>query len=133
MASSPATSKPGPSLSGGNQIKIQNHQRRLQSDEDKLGALEYQFRRYPGNLTKSNLLIVAGDNLFSESLAAFVPARRRPKQPLLFMMWAMLRPSKVGNIAIDADGIITHFEKSQRNPSTLAPSLSISHPKCFRF
>src|SRR5512132_2886307 len=43
------------------------------SDEDKLGAIgDINFVITRENLTQSSLLIIAGDNLFTESLANFV-------------------------------------------------------------
>src|SRR5882724_6609944 len=43
------------------------------SDEDKLGAIgDINFVVTRENLTQSSLLIIAGDNLFTESLANFV-------------------------------------------------------------
>src|SRR6266700_2828564 len=48
------------------------------SDDDKLGAIgDINFVVTRQNLTESDLLIVAGDNLFSESLAGFVGCAKK--------------------------------------------------------
>jgi glucose-1-phosphate thymidylyltransferase len=93
------------------------------SDEDKLGAIgDINFVVTRENLTKSNLLIVAGDNLFSESLAAFVACAKKTEATVaVYDVGDAEAIKKYGNIAIDADGIITHFEEKPEKPqSTLA-------------
>ena len=93
------------------------------SDDDKLGAIgDINFVITRENLTKSDLLVVAGDNLFSESLAGFVGcARKTDATVAVYDVGDDEAIKKYGNIAIDADGIITHFEEKPQKPrSTLA-------------
>jgi len=93
------------------------------SDDDKLGAIgDINFVVTRQNLTESDLLIVAGDNLFSESLAGFVGcAKKADATVALYDVGNAEAIKKYGNIAIDADGIITHFEEKPEKPrSTLA-------------
>ncbi len=68
------------------------------------------------------MLIVAGDNLFSESLAGFVGcAKKADATVAVYDVGDAEAIKKYGNIAIDADGIITHFEEKPEKPrSTLA-------------
>ena len=93
------------------------------SDDDKLGAIgDINFVITRENLTESDLLVVAGDNLFSESLAGFVGcARKTDATVAVYDVGDDEAIKKYGNIAIDADGIITHFEEKPQKPrSTLA-------------
>jgi len=93
------------------------------SDDDKLGAIgDINFVATRENLTESDLLIVAGDNLFSESLAGFVGcAKKTDATVAVYDVGDAEAIKKYGNIAIDADGVITHFEEKPGKPrSTLA-------------
>jgi len=93
------------------------------NDDDKLGAIgDINFVVTRENLTESDLLIVAGDNLFSESLAGFVGcAKKTDATVAVYDVGDTEAIKKYGNIAIDADGIITHFEEKPEKPrSTLA-------------
>src|SRR5438094_9842571 len=93
------------------------------SDEDKLraiGVMNFVVSRE--NLTQSSLLIVAGDNLFTESLANFVEcARGTDATVAVYDVGDAEAIKKYGNVTIDADGIITRFEEKPEKPQgTLA-------------
>jgi glucose-1-phosphate thymidylyltransferase len=93
------------------------------SDEDKLGAIgDINFVVTRENLARDGLLIIAGDNLFTESLAGFVAcAKETDATVAVYDVGDIEAIKKYGNIAIDADGIITHFkEKPQKPRGTLA-------------
>ncbi len=93
------------------------------SDEDKLGAIgDINFVITRENLTQSSLLIVAGDNLFTESLTDFVVCARETEATVaVYDVGDAEAIKKYGNIAVDADGIITRFEEKPANPQgTLA-------------
>src|SRR5881409_3882568 len=93
------------------------------SDEDKLGAIgDINFVVSRENLTQSSLLIVAGDNLFTESLANFVErARQTDATVAVYDVGDLEAIKKYGNITVDAEGIITRFEEKPDNPQgTLA-------------
>ena len=93
------------------------------SDEDKLGAIgDINFVITGENLTQSSLLIVAGDNLFTESLTDFVVCARETEATVaVYDVGDAEAIKKYGNIAVDADGIITRFEEKPANPQgTLA-------------
>src|SRR5437764_1104409 len=93
------------------------------SDEDKLGAIgDINFVITRENLTQSSLLIVAGDNLFTESLTEFVVCARETEATVaVYDVGDAEAIKKYGNIAVDADGIITRFEeKPERPQGTLA-------------
>jgi glucose-1-phosphate thymidylyltransferase len=93
------------------------------SDDDKLGAIgDINFVITRESLTKSDLLIVAGDNLFSESLADFVEyAKKTEATVAVYDVGDIEKIKKYGNITIDSGGVITHFEEKPEKPqSTLA-------------
>ena len=93
------------------------------SDEDKLGAIgDINFVVTRENLTRGGLLIIAGDNLFNESLTGFVAfAKESEAIVAVYDVGDIEAIKKYGNIAIDADGIITHFEEKPQKPrGTLA-------------
>jgi glucose-1-phosphate thymidylyltransferase len=93
------------------------------SDEDKLGAIgDINFVVTRENLTGGGLLIIAGDNLFTESLTGFVAfAKESEATVAIYDVGDIEAIKKYGNIAIEADGIITHFEEKPQKPrGTLA-------------
>ncbi len=93
------------------------------SDEDKLGAIgDINFVVTRENLTRGGLLIIAGDNLFTESLTGFVAfAKESEATVAVYDVGDIEAIKKYGNVAIDADRIITHFEEKPQKPrGTLA-------------
>ncbi len=93
------------------------------SDDDKLGAIgDINFVVTQENLAESDLLVVAGDNLSSESLAGFVGcAKKTDATVAVYDVGDAEAIKKYGNIAVDADGTINHFEEKPEKPrSTLA-------------
>ena len=93
------------------------------SDEDKLGAIgDINLVVSRENLSQSSLLIVAGDNLLTESLANFVEcARGTDATVAVYDVGDAEAIKKYGNITVDGDGIITRFEEKPEKPQgTLA-------------
>ena len=93
------------------------------SDEDKLGAIgDISLVVSRENLTQSSLLIVAGDNLLTESLSNFVEcARGTDATVAVYDVGDAEAIKQYGNISVDGDGIITRFEEKPKNPQgTLA-------------
>jgi glucose-1-phosphate thymidylyltransferase len=93
------------------------------SDEDKLGAIgDINLVLTRENLTQSSLLIVAGDNLITESLEKFVEcARGTDATVAVYDVGDAEAIKKYGNISVDGDGIITRFEEKPEKPhGTLA-------------
>jgi glucose-1-phosphate thymidylyltransferase len=104
------------------QIKIINDGSR--SDGDKLGAIgdiNLVLTR-EDNLKESDLLVVAGDNLFNEPLAKFVEAAKNA--PATVAVHSVGNPEamkKYGAVTISANETVTHFEEKPEKPqSTLA-------------
>jgi len=93
------------------------------SDDDKLGAIgDINFVISRENLAQSSLLVVAGDNLLTESLANFAEcAKGTDATVAVYDVGDAEAIKKYGNITVDADGIITRFEEKPQKPhGTLA-------------
>ena len=93
------------------------------SDDDKLGAIgDINFVLNREELGKQDLLILAGDNLFTGSLKDFVAFAKNTEATVAVHDvgdWEIIK--KYGNIDIDSEGTITHFEEKPEKPrSTLA-------------
>ena len=93
------------------------------SDADKLGAIgDINFVVTRENLSQSSLLIIAGDNLFTESLEGFVVCAKGSEATVgVYDVGDREAIKKYGNVLIDDDGIITHLEEKPQKPrGTLA-------------
>jgi glucose-1-phosphate thymidylyltransferase len=93
------------------------------NDEDKLGAIgDINFVVTEENLAQSSLLIIAGDNLFTESLSEFVAAANGTEATVaVYDVGDPETIKKYGNVLINDDGIITHLEEKPQKPrGTLA-------------
>ena len=93
------------------------------SDDDKLGAIgDINFVVTHENLSESSLLIAAGDNLFTDSLADFVAyARGTEVTVAVYDVGDTEAIKKYGNVAVDREGVITRFEEKPQKPQgTLA-------------
>jgi glucose-1-phosphate thymidylyltransferase len=93
------------------------------SDDDKLGAIgDINFVVTRENLSRSSLLVVAGDNLFTESLEGFVACAKGSEATVgVYDVGDREAIKKYGNVLIDDDGIITHLEEKPQKPrGTLA-------------
>ena len=93
------------------------------SDDDKLGAIgDINFVVTQENLSQTSLLVAAGDNLFTNSLADFVAtARNTDVTVAVYDVGDMEAIKKYGNVAVDTEGIMTRFEEKPQKPQgTLA-------------
>jgi glucose-1-phosphate thymidylyltransferase len=93
------------------------------SDDDKLGAIgDINFVVTQENLSHTSLLIAAGDNLFTESLADFVATAINSEVTVaVYDVGDIEAVKKYGNVAVDAAGIMTRFEEKPQKPQgTLA-------------
>ncbi len=73
-------------------------------------------------LNQSSMLIIAGDNLFTESLEGFVICAKGSEATVgVYDVGDREAIKKYGNVLIDDDGIITHLEEKPQTPrGTLA-------------
>jgi glucose-1-phosphate thymidylyltransferase len=93
------------------------------SDDDKLGAIgDINFVVTQEKLAQSSLLIIAGDNLFTESLKGFVACANGTDATVgVFDVEDHEAIKKYGNVLIDGGGVITHLEEKPKKPQgTLA-------------
>ncbi|MEY2526545.1 MAG: glucose-phosphate thymidylyltransferase [Verrucomicrobiota bacterium] len=94
------------------------------SDDDKLGAIgdiNLVLTREDA-VPRSDLIVVAGDNLFSEPLGGFAETARNSEGTIgVYDVGSLEAIKKYGCAEVDAEGIITHFEEKPAKPkSTLA-------------
>jgi len=93
------------------------------SDADKLGAIgDINLVVKQHGLDASDLIVVAGDNLFSESLEDFGRFCKEAKSPVLgiYDVGSLEEAKKYGVVATDEKGVIKSFvEKPEEPASTL--------------
>ena len=92
-------------------------------DSDKLGAIgDICLVVTREELTQADLIVVAGDNLFSESLADFARAAKTSEATLAtYDVGDLEAIKKYSSITIDSSGLITQFEEKPPEPkNTLA-------------
>ncbi|MES2571280.1 MAG: nucleotidyltransferase family protein [Verrucomicrobiota bacterium] len=91
------------------------------SDADKLGAIgDISLVVSRANLAESDLIVVAGDNLFSQSLEEFGRFCREKNQPVLgvYDVGNLTEAKKYGVIAVNPAGEITSFEEKPAEPKS---------------
>ena len=91
------------------------------SDADKLGAIgDINLVIARANLAASDLIVVAGDNLFNESLEDFGRFCAEKKQPVLglYDVGSIEEAKKYGVVAVDDSGVITSFEEKPKEPKS---------------
>ncbi len=97
------------------------------SDADKLGAIgDIRLVIDREELTHDSLIVVAGDNLFSESLEEFA-AQAQGTQAMLatYDVGNLEAMKKYSAIKTDADGVITHFEEKPAKPETTLTGIAL--------
>ncbi len=103
------------------------------SDADKLGAVaDINLCIARASLASSDLIVVAGDNLFSQSLEGFSAHCEASGKPVLgiYDVGSLADAKKYGVITIDGAGLITSFEEKPAEPtSTLIGSALYFFPK----
>ncbi len=93
------------------------------SDDDKLGAIgDINLVLTRENLANEDLLVIAGDNLFEQSLNEFViVAQKSPVTVAVHDVGDLEAMKKYGTVTVDKNGVITNFEEKPKQPkSTLA-------------
>jgi glucose-1-phosphate thymidylyltransferase len=90
------------------------------SDSDKLGAIgDIYFAANKADLFAADLLIVAGDNLFSRSLAGFAEfGREHPATLGVYNVQTLDQARKYNELATNPAGIITKFTEKPENPTS---------------
>ena len=97
------------------------------SDEDKLGAIgDINLVLTREQLTDKDLLIVAGDNLFSDSLSKFVEQAREAETAVaVYDVGKLEEVRKYSNVQVDSQGVITHFEEKPQKPTNTLTAIAL--------
>jgi glucose-1-phosphate thymidylyltransferase len=97
------------------------------SDADKLGAIgDIHHVLHHEKILDEDLLVVAGDNLFSEPVAGFAEAAKAyPATVALYDVGDLEAIKKYNNITTDAAGKITHFEEKPSNPTSTLTGIAL--------
>jgi glucose-1-phosphate thymidylyltransferase len=105
---------------------------RSTDDTNKLGAIgDIHFVLQSQNVT-DDVIVVAGDNLFSDKLPDFGRYCRAKNAPVLavYDVGDLEQIKKYNSITLDGDGRITFFEEKPKNPtSTLTGIALYYYPK----
>ena len=107
------------------QIKIINDG--STSDEDKLGAIgDINFVLSREDIGRDDLVIVAGDNLFTESLVKFVEVARQTEATVgIYDVGDLEAVKKYGMVVVDERGVVTHFEEKPKEPTTTLAAIAL--------
>lgn len=101
-------------------------------DKNKLGAIGDLHLVLSREKVDDDVIVVAGDNLFSENLEGFAEAARRHDSPMeaVYDVGDLEEVKKYNSISVDAEGRITFFEEKPKNPtSTLTGIALYYYPK----
>lgn len=97
------------------------------SDEDKLGALgDIHLVMQKAQLQEEDLLVVAGDNLFSDSLEEFVRFSKKHEAVLAtYDVKDLEAIKKYNNLTLDAEGRIKNFEEKPQQPTGTVTGIAL--------
>src|SRR5579883_1665915 len=89
-------------------------------DKNKLGAIGDLHLVLSHEKVDDDVIVVAGDNLFSEPLHGFGEAARKHNGPLLavYDVGDLEEVKKYNSISVDANGRITFFEEKPKSPTS---------------
>jgi glucose-1-phosphate thymidylyltransferase len=90
------------------------------SDAEKLGAIgDICFVLEKEGISGTDLLVVAGDNLFSEPLTGYAEfASRNPATLGVYDVKSLEQAKKYNQIMTNSAGILTYFEEKPANPAS---------------
>lgn len=96
-------------------------------DTNKLGALGDLHLVLEREHLDDDIIVVAGDNLFSESLAAFGRFCREKNAPVLaiYDVGNLEEIKKYNAITLGRDGVITFFEEKPQTPSSTLTGIAL--------
>ena len=96
-------------------------------DSNKLGAIgDIHFVLKTHNVD-DDLIVVAGDNLFSQELDGFGRFCREKQQPVLavYDVGDLEQIKKFNSISVDGDGRITYFEEKPKQPTSTLTGIAL--------
>ncbi|MCS7063831.1 MAG: nucleotidyltransferase family protein [Methylacidiphilales bacterium] len=97
-------------------------------DSNKLGAIgDIHFVIRQGHVGDQDLVVVAGDNLFTESLKGFGEYCQQIHAPVLavYDVGNLEEIKKYNSISLDTDGRITFFEEKPNTPTTTLTGIAL--------
>jgi len=96
-------------------------------DSNKLGAIGDLHLVITQEKVDDDLIVVAGDNLFSQSLEGFGAVCRQKKAPVLavYDVGSLEEIKKYNSISLDAAGKITFFEEKPKAPTSTLTGISL--------
>lgn len=96
-------------------------------DTNKLGAIGDILFVLTGQKVDDDLIVVAGDNLFSDELGGFGSYCREKQAPVLavYDVGDLEQIKKFNSISLDADGRITFFEEKPKSPSSTLTGIAL--------
>ena len=100
---------------------------RSTDDSNKLGAIgDIHFVLKTQNVT-DDIIVVAGDNLFSEQLSDFGRICREKNAPVLavYDVGDLEQIKKYNSITLDGSGRITFFEEKPKNPTSTLTGIAL--------
>lgn len=97
------------------------------SDADKLGAIgDIHHVLTTQGISDEDLIVVAGDNLFSQPVPDFAEAAKaHPATVALYDVGNLEEIRKYNNVTTDAGGVITHFEEKPANPTGTRTAIAL--------
>jgi glucose-1-phosphate thymidylyltransferase len=97
------------------------------NDDDKLGAIgDIHLALTREDLFNDDLLIVAGDNLFTEPLGKFVEFAAGTEATVgVYDVGDREAIKKYGAVEVDDCGVITRFEEKPANPTTTLAAIAL--------
>jgi glucose-1-phosphate thymidylyltransferase len=100
---------------------------RTTSDDDKLGAIGDIAFVLDEAQVDDDLVVVAGDNLFSDDLAGFGRYVRERNEPVLALydVGDLAQMSKYNAVETDAEGRITFFEEKPAAPTSTLSGIAL--------
>lgn len=97
------------------------------TDDNKLGAIgDINLLLARESVADSDLLVIAGDNLFRESLAGFIDYAGKTEATVgVHHVTDGQAIKKYGVVTVDADGVITHFEEKPKEPKSSLAAIAL--------
>jgi glucose-1-phosphate thymidylyltransferase len=101
------------------------------SDADKLGAIgDICFVLKKEGISQTDLLVVAGDNLFSEPLTSYAEfASHNPATLGVYDVKSLEQAKKYNQIMTNPAGILTYFEEKPANPASTLCGIALYYYK----
>jgi glucose-1-phosphate thymidylyltransferase len=96
-------------------------------ESNKLGAVGDLHLVLQRERIDDDIIVVAGDNLFSQSVEAFGEFCRQQNAPVvgLYDVGDLQAVTKYNAIDVDAEGRITHFEEKPKNPHSTLTAIAL--------